>query len=96
MSQEKAYELCVKGMNEPVTVVWSGKGEALLADTVPDYKTRLDYLKEYNKLNSHYAPTEPPPKEGDKHVHYHFNSEEAQKKSAERLFNEIQEQIGKQ
>ena len=91
VTDEIAMKLLARGMLEPIVVVFEGKGEAMQANTVPDYKTRLEYLKERNKLVKAYPETVE--KDGDKHVHFHMDAEKLKNKSADDVISDYQRLI---
>jgi len=91
VTDEIALEVLKGGLNDPVCVVWEGKGECLQATTQPDYKTRLAFLQEYNKLTAAYP--EKAEKEGDKHVHFHLDPEKMKNKSADEVISDYQRLI---
>ena len=88
MARQDAINLVVEGMTKPESLIFEGKGENMLATPVPDYKTRLQYLQEYNKMVGNYAPME---KEVDKHLHFHVTERQLKEMTASEVINSYQQ-----
>jgi len=67
-----------EGMRFPTRLKFEGAGENVIATPVPDYKMRLEYIKEYNKVTGKYPDEE----EVGRHLHVHVNPDEVRSKGA--------------
>lgn len=88
IAKQDAIDLIVEGMTKPEVVKFEGKGDNMLATSVPDYKTRLEFFKEYNKMVGNYAPME---KEADKHLHFHVSEQQLKEMNASDKINYYQQ-----
>jgi len=67
-----------EGMRFPTRLRFEGAGENVIATPEPDYKMRLEYIKEYNKITGRYPEEE----EAGKHLHVHVNPDEVRGRGA--------------
>jgi hypothetical protein len=57
MPKERRVQLLMEGVEKADRLVFEGKGENTICTPVPDYKVRLDYLAELNKMTGDYSAT---------------------------------------